>query len=128
MLKKVAFTMYPVEDTARAREFYETKLGLTVGSKASNGVWTEYDLPGGGCLALFKNPDPKSAAAPGGASVAFEVEDLDVLVARLKSEGVKFMADDVQSPVCRMAIMQDSEGNTIILHKLRKSTSSNLSS
>jgi predicted enzyme related to lactoylglutathione lyase len=120
MLKKVAFTMFPVKDTARARAFYEGALGLSVGSHSANGVWTEYDLPGGGCLALFKHPDPKSAAAPGGASIAFEVEDLDVLVARLKSEGVKFMADDIQSPVCRMATLQDSEGNTIILHKLKK--------
>ena len=122
MLKKVAFTMFPVKDTARARAFYEGSLGLRVGSHSDNGVWAEYDLPGGGCLALFKHPDPKSAAAPGGASIAFEVEDLDVLVARLKSEGVKFTSEDVQSPVCRMALLQDTEGNTIILHKLRAST------
>jgi len=120
MLKKVAFTMLPVKDTRRARAFYERTLGLRVGSHSDNGVWTEYDLPGGGCVALFNHPDPKSAAAPGGASIAFEVEDLDVLVARLKSDGVKFTADDVQSPECRMAILQDTEGNTIILHKRRK--------
>lgn len=121
MLKKVAFTMFPVKDTKRARTFYEITLGLSVGSHSDNGVWTEYDLPEGGCLALFNHPDPKQAAAPGGASIAFEVEDLDVLVARLKGEGVKFSADDVQSPVCRMAVIQDTEGNTIILHKLKKS-------
>ena len=102
--------------------FCEGTLGLRVGSHSDNGVWTEYDLPGGGCLALFKHPDPKLAAAPGGASIAFEVEELDVLVARLKSEGVKFIAADLESPVCRMAIMEDTEGNTIILHKLRKRT------
>lgn len=118
MLKKVAFTMFPVKDTARARAFYEDRLGLRVGSHSANGVWTEYDLPGGGCLALFKHPDPKSAAAPGGASIAFEVDDLDALVGRLKAEGVKFLAEDIRSPVCRMANLQDSEGNIIILHKL----------
>jgi predicted enzyme related to lactoylglutathione lyase len=121
MLKKVAFTMFPVKDTARARSFYEGKLGLSVGSHADNGVWTEYDLPGGGCLALFNHPDPKAAAAPGGASIAFEVEDLNALVSRLKREGVQFMSEDVQSPVCHMAILRDTEGNTIILHKLKKS-------
>ena len=121
MLKRVAFTMFPVKDTARARAFYEDTLGLRVGSHSDNGVWTEYDLPGGGCLALFKHPDPKAAAAPGGASIAFEVDDLDVLVARLKSAGVKFTSEDVESPVCRMALLQDTEGNTIILHKLRAS-------
>jgi catechol 2,3-dioxygenase-like lactoylglutathione lyase family enzyme len=119
MLKKVAFTMFPVKDTKRARAFYEGTLGLAVGSHSDNGVWTEYDLPGGGCLALFNHPDPKAAGSPGGASIAFEVEDLDVLVKRLKGEGVEFQADDVQSPVCRMAVVKDSEGNTIILHKLK---------
>ena len=42
----------------RARAFYETILGFGRGSSSNNGVWTEYDLPGGGCLALFKQPDP----------------------------------------------------------------------
>ena len=51
MLKKVAFTMFPVKDTPRARAFYEGTLVLRVGSHSDNGVWTEYDLPGGGCLA-----------------------------------------------------------------------------
>ena len=32
MFKKVAFTMYPVKDAARARQFYETTLGLRRGS------------------------------------------------------------------------------------------------
>jgi len=118
MLKKVAFTMFPVQDTRRARAFYEQTLGLKVGKHSDNGVWTEYDLPGGGCLALFNHPDPKAAAPPGGASIAFEVEDLDALVARLKKEGIRFQVEDVRSPVCRMAALPDTEGNTIILHKL----------
>ena len=57
MLKKVAFTMYPVKDPVRARAFYEGTLGLKVGSHSSNGTWTEYDLPGGGCVALFATND-----------------------------------------------------------------------
>ena len=121
MLKKVAFTMFPVKDTARARAFYEGRLGLRVGSHSDNGVWTEYDLPGGGCLALFKHPDASAAAAPGGASIAFEVDDLDALVARLEREGVTFLGKDIRSPVCRMANLRDTEGNTIILHQLAAS-------
>jgi predicted enzyme related to lactoylglutathione lyase len=119
MLKKVAFTMYPVQDATRARAFYENKLGLTRGSASSNGVWTEYDLPGGGCLALFMNEDIKPSAAAGG-SVAFEVDDLDAEIKRLKGEGVEFKAELIPSPVCRMSIILDSEGNSIILHELKK--------
>jgi predicted enzyme related to lactoylglutathione lyase len=118
MFKKVAFTMYPVEDSKRARAFYEGTLGLAVGKHSANGIWTEYDLPGGGCLALFATKDMKPG--DGGASVAFEVEDLDALVARLKGEGARFKAEMIHSPVCRMAVVLDSEGNSIILHELKK--------
>ncbi len=124
MIKKVAFTMFPVKNTQRARAFYEETLGLTVGSHAPNGVWTEYDLPGGGCLALFKNPGSKSEdetpSNGAGGSIAFEVDDLDALTAQLKTKGVKFRSEGIASPVCRMATIADSEGNSIILHELKK--------
>jgi predicted enzyme related to lactoylglutathione lyase len=120
MLKKVAFTMYPVKDAQRARAFYEGTLGLVVGSHSSNGMWTEYDLPGGGCLALFASQGMIEPSADAGASIALEVENLDALVTRLKKEGVKFKSEMVPSPVCRMSIILDSEGNSLILHELRK--------
>ncbi len=118
MFKKVAFTLYPVKDWKRARAFYEETLGLTPGSKAANGVWTEYDLPGGGCLALFAGGDLEPSAKAG--SVALEVEDLDALIGELKGKGVQFQAEMVHSPVCRMSVVLDSEGNAIILHELKK--------
>lgn len=120
MLKKVAFTMFPVADPARARAFYEQTLGLTRGSHSENGTWTEYDLPGGGCLALFGGPGA-TTGAQGGASIAFEVEDLDALNRRLKEAGVHYDSDMVHSPVCRMSIIRDTEGNAIILHQLKRS-------
>ncbi|HEY5933996.1 MAG TPA: VOC family protein [Kofleriaceae bacterium] len=119
MIQKVAFTLYPVQDATRARAFYEQTLGLTRGSAASSGTWTEYDVPGGGCLALFQTTDLKPSADSGG-SIAFEVADLDAFVAKLKAAGVTFKAENIQSPVCRMAIALDSEGNAIILHQLNK--------
>lgn len=118
MFKKVAFTMYPVKDFARARAFYGETLGLRMGSKSSDGVWTEFDLPGGGCLALFSGEGAEPSAKAGG-SIAFEVEDLDSLIVRLKAAGVRFQADMIHSPVCRMSVILDFEGNSIILHELK---------
>jgi predicted enzyme related to lactoylglutathione lyase len=83
-------------------------------------VWTEYDLPGGGCLALFATQEIAPSAEAGG-SVALEVDDLDAVTARLKSAGVAFKAEGIRSPVCRMSIILDSEGNSIILHQLHRS-------
>jgi predicted enzyme related to lactoylglutathione lyase len=118
MFQKVAFTMFSVVDPIRARAFYEGTLGFTRGLSSPDGVWTEYDLPGGGCLALFCHPNPDFAVKPGGASIAFEVADLDALNQRLMAAGVSYQGDVVHGPNCRMSNIVDSEGNGIILHQL----------
>ena len=120
MFKKVAFTMYPVTDVPRARNFYEETLGLKIGSHGNQGDkwWIEYDLPGGGCLALTNFTGEQPSANSGG-TVAFEVEDLDALIADLKSRKVEFKSDIIDTPVCRMAVCLDSEGNSILLHQLK---------
>jgi len=120
MFKRVAFTMYPISDVARARRFYEETLGLKRGSMGNQGdnYWIEYDLPAGGCLALtnFTGEQPSDSA---GGTIALEVEDIEQLMADLKSKGVKFKSDIIHSPVCRMAVCLDSEGNSILLHQLK---------
>lgn len=120
MLRKVAFTMYPITDVPRARDFYENKLGLQIGSHGNQGGqwWIEYDLPGGGCFALTNFIEDKPSASAGG-TVAFEVADLDALVADLRSKDVEFKGDIIESPVCRMAVCVDSEGNSVLLHQLK---------
>jgi predicted enzyme related to lactoylglutathione lyase len=101
MFKKVAFTYYPVTDVARARKFYEETLGLKSGSAGNQG-----------CLALTNFTKEKPSDTAGG-TIAFEVEDLDRLMTDLKGKGI------IHSPVCRMAVCLDSEGNSILLHQLK---------
>lgn len=120
MFEKVAFTLFAVEDPMRARAFYEETLGLKRGMASPEGSWTEYDLPGGGCLALFRHPNPNIARPSGGAAIALEVADLDALDERLKAAGVTYLGDRVRGPHCAMSNIEDSEGNTIILHQLDK--------
>lgn len=120
MFKKVAFTMYPVIDLDRARKFYEETLGLKVSKLSAEGLWVEYDLPGGGCFAITNLAQGVKPSANAGGSIAFEVEDLDTLMSELKEKGVEVKLDVFPSPVCRMAIIVDSEGNALTLHQLNK--------
>ncbi|STX83982.1 Glyoxalase/bleomycin resistance protein/dioxygenase [Legionella donaldsonii] len=120
MLKKVAFTMYPVENLDRAMDFYKKNLGLTPSKISANGHWIEYDLPQGGCFAITTLAEGVKPSAVSGGSIAFEVEDLDSLTQQLKKNGVTFKLDTFSSPVCRMAIIIDSEGNAITLHELNQ--------
>ena len=48
-----------------------------------------------------------------------QCSDLDALNARLKAEGVRYASEMIESPVCRMSVILDSEGNSLILHELR---------
>lgn len=118
MLRKVAFTMYPVKDMARSRAFYEGVLGLGPSGSGASSPWVEYDLPGGGCIAITTVTDHTPAANAGG-TIAFEVDDLPATIADLKAKGVPVPADNIESPVCRMAVCLDPDGNSIILHKLK---------
>lgn len=121
MFKKVAFTMYPVKDMARARDFYEKTLGIQVSKLSCDGEWVEYDLPGGGCFAITTMAPGVEPSANSGGSIAFEVEDLDALIQDLKSKNVTFKHELFHSPVCRLSIIIDSEGNALTLHQVNAS-------
>jgi predicted enzyme related to lactoylglutathione lyase len=119
MFEKVAFTMYPVKDLARAELFYRETLGLGTSTGSVEHGWVEFDLPSGGCLALTTHSGSQPSAGAGG-TIAFEVADLDRLLEELRAKGVTLPATDIQSPVCRMAMCIDSEGNRIVLHQLKR--------
>lgn len=123
MIKKVAFTMYPVKDLTRARDFYENTLGIKVGNiyEHKYGSWVEYDLPQGGCFALTNLAKDISPSATSGGSIAFEVEDLDAMLKELKKQNITVAMDKLVTPgVCSMAVILDTEGNGITLHQLNK--------
>jgi catechol 2,3-dioxygenase-like lactoylglutathione lyase family enzyme len=114
---ELAFTCYPVTDMARSRAFYEGTLGLVPGMVHENpdgNCWTEYEVAGG-CLSLGKWPGATPTSE--GASVGLEVDDFDATIAELKAAGVTFKMDAFASPVCRMAIIADPDGNALIIHK-----------
>jgi uncharacterized protein YndB with AHSA1/START domain/predicted enzyme related to lactoylglutathione lyase len=118
-IRKVAFTMYPVTDVARARAFYEQTLGLVPGLAGGKGdkQWIEYDLPNGGCLAITNTTGARPSAEAGG-TIALEVADLATLKARLEQQGIAFKSPVIRGPRCQMAVCLDSEGNAVLLHQL----------
>ena len=53
MVNSIAFTLYPVTDMARARRFYEDRLGLRMTRReAREFEWVEYDP------AVGRSPSP----------------------------------------------------------------------
>ncbi len=114
-IKKIAFVGVPVTDMQRAREFYEDVLGLQPDPEMTGEHWTEYSI-GEGTLAIacvgeqWKPSNERTSAA-------LEVENLEKAIAELERRKIAY--DKVDSPVCRMVIIEDPDGNKLIIHKLK---------
>jgi len=112
-INEIAFVGIPVTDMKRAREFYEGVLGLQPDPEMMGEMWTEYSI-GSGTLAVACIGDQWKPSDQG-TSAALEVESLDDAIARLEERKVPFHKFD--SPVCRMAAIQDPDGNKLVIHK-----------
>ncbi len=115
-------TMLPVIDMARAREFYERRLGLVPGGARPDGKFV-YQVSGT-TLALFPKPEGTKAEHT---AISFQVADITATIGQLKKAGVVF--EDYDFPdfktvdhVCvlgaeKAAWFKDTEGNYLCLHE-----------
>src|SRR6267142_5734422 len=110
----------PVANVARARKFYEEKVGLTPEEEYAGGVI--YECGKGSWVFMYPSP----GAGPSKASTAFwAVDDVAAEVAALKSRGVVFeeydrpgskTVDSIASGGgAKTAWFKDSEGNILAL-------------
>lgn len=122
MLKNAPLYAYiPASDMARARRFYEDKLGLTPKQEVNGGL--VYEFANG--TACFMYPTPNAGTSK--ASQAFwQVEDVDLEIEELKSRGVEFeryegmpgersASGAISAGGAKAAWFKDSEGNTLAL-------------
>ncbi|HEY2799033.1 MAG TPA: VOC family protein [Chthoniobacterales bacterium] len=116
-VRKLAFVGIPVTDVKRARAFYEGVLSLQVSDEMMDGNWIEYEL-GGSTLAIASVGESWTPSDQG-AAAALEVENLDESIEKLEVAGIRFAAEPFETPCCRMAVVQDPDGNKIIIHKLK---------
>jgi catechol 2,3-dioxygenase-like lactoylglutathione lyase family enzyme len=121
MLKTARIVPYiPVADVARARKFYEDKIGLTPRETYAGGVI--YECGNGSWVFMYPSP----GAGTSKASTAFwTVDDVAAEVAELKGRGVKFeeydmpglkTADGIATAGgAKTAWFKDSEGNILAI-------------
>jgi predicted enzyme related to lactoylglutathione lyase len=119
MLQKFPMYAYiPVGNLARARQFYEQKLGFKPTREVAGGVHYDFGEQTG-CF-MYRSPNAGTSKA----SQAFwQVDDVEREVAELKARGVKF--EDYDMPGlktkdgiataggAKTAWFKDTEGNTM---------------
>ncbi len=116
-IKEIGFVATPVTDIPRARKFYEDVLGLKISDEMMAGKWIEYAV-GNQTLAIA-NVGEEWKPSDEGTSAAVEVENFEAAIAELKNQDVPFAAAPFETPCCHMAVIQDPDGNKLIIHKLK---------
>jgi predicted enzyme related to lactoylglutathione lyase len=114
MIEEVAFVAIAVSDPERARKFYQEILELKPATTAMGGAWVEYEL---GAMTIGVGCHPAWQPSRDGTTVAFEVDDIDAAINKLKERGVEFDLDKTETPVCWMAQFRDPDGNKLLVHK-----------
>ena len=121
MLKNAAIVPYiPVSNVARAREFYEKKVGLQAKEEYAGGV--VYECGSGSFVFMYPTPN----AGTNKASTAFwSVQDVEKEVADLKARGVVFEEYDMgqlktvnsiaTGGGAKTAWFKDTEGNILAI-------------
>jgi catechol 2,3-dioxygenase-like lactoylglutathione lyase family enzyme len=104
-VQRIDFIALPVEDLARADEFYGETLGLARNPNTSSDRWVEYET---GNLTL--------ALSTFGGSLALGVRDLDDARTELEQGDVQFVMETFDSGVCNGAPFTDPDGNRMQLH------------
>jgi len=113
---------YLAKDFNRARRFYEGAFDLKPTFEMAGdegGSFVEYDLPDGTTfgIALLKDSPWHMNG-----SIEFAVPDVDAAILRATAAGAT-LNEDVDLPSCRMAWLQDTEGNSFCLHRRKASAS-----
>lgn len=117
MIKEIAFVTYAVVDVPKARDFYERVLGLKPGSlwEGEDMAFVEYEI-GSQTLAIGKGAENFKPGITG-ATVALEVDDFDAMIKRLKDNKINFLLEPHETSMCHMAIVNDPDGNQLMVHK-----------
>ena len=110
----IDMTGYMVKDTSRALRFYRDVLGLEPTTLYPDDKGAEYEFPDGTTFGLWNGGDQMPWQR--GTGVLFAVDDLNAAVKSAKERGAT-IAMEAENPGCNMAMVEDSEGNYVVLHK-----------
>ena len=119
IVQGVDFVTISSSDLPVAMEFYEKVLGLEPSIKYQRGgetpIGAEFET-GSLTLALLDSAALGLEVRANNHPIALRVEGVPAAQAELRSRGVEFKGDIIDSGVCHQAFFEDPDGNVLGLH------------
>ena len=114
----IDFTFFAVSDMQKSLAFYRDLLGIPLACLVHEGTWAEFEI-NPGTLVLGQGYD---FTHPGGGTVALAVEDAKTTVEELEQAGIHALSPLGESAVCFWTIIEDPDGNRVIVHQRKDKT------
>ncbi len=114
-IRGIDLSGYMVKDAPRAIAFYREVLGMEPVLVYPEDRGAEYELPDGTTFGLWGGGGRVMPFQPSN-GILFAVDDVDAAVAAVEAHGVAVLMRN-ETPVCRMAMINDTEGNIVTLHE-----------
>ena len=117
-IKGIDYTFFAVDDMHRAIAFYRDLLGIPLARLILEDTWAEFEIDPG-TLVLGQGD---SFTTPGGGMVALAVDDVERALMEIKDAGISVHWPLDDTPVCQLSIVEDPDGNRVILHSRKDGT------
>jgi predicted enzyme related to lactoylglutathione lyase len=114
MLKKIAYSSYPVLNMKRAVDFYQHVLGFQLLFQQED--WAEFEIDGQR-LALQKVQAIAPPVLAGGAIISFHSQSIEKDIRSLKSKNVAFIGNIQTYPYGKIAYFKDPDSNILGLYE-----------
>ena len=118
---KFGIMMLYVRDMQKTRAFYENVVGLPIIEEQSDENFVVFRPSEGTLIALedikvVKNP----TSQPGSFELGLEVDDVDAIWAKWKTQGVEMVDEPAEMPFGRAFLARDPEGHYLTVYRLHQ--------
>jgi catechol 2,3-dioxygenase-like lactoylglutathione lyase family enzyme len=104
-----------VKDFDAASGFYGQTLGLERSAEYGRIPGAEFET-GNLTLQVMDSAAVGIEFAPSKHPIALHVDDVEAARSELEEQGIEFKGQTIDSGVCHMALFEDPDGNTLMLH------------
>lgn len=111
--KGTTISRISVNDMTKAKELFVDILGMEIEDEKPEYGWMEVAGKEGSRIGIGKAREDMEAGK--NAVISIDVDDLEQMMAYMKTKGIQFYGEVIELPKVKMVLFSDSDGNKFLL-------------